>query len=198
MSGTCFSVAAPTRPARDALLAYLTGLDDELGGVWKDARHAGPLSALRAAGDGEVAIAFEDGGLLRSLDAWQNTLLPVAFHAAQELEAAGFRARGILAAFSQRPEDFAGRAESTLTLFERRLLGFVKAMLMEPQLLVLDRLFEDLGFEEQRAVAGWLRLFHDRYPLRRMLYVGFTEAPPGLLAGFAPLGTLENSLEKAQ
>jgi hypothetical protein len=184
-----FQVAAPTRPARDALLAYLTGLDDALGAVWA---HAAPkFSQLRAASSGQVAIAFEDGGLLRSLDAWQNTLLPVAFHAAQELDVAAWRARGILAAFGHRPEEFAGRWESSLSLYERRLLGFVKAMLLEPQLLVIDRLFEDLGFEEQRAIARWLQLFRSRYPLRRMLYVGLTEAAPGLLAGFVPLASME-------
>jgi predicted ABC-type transport system involved in lysophospholipase L1 biosynthesis ATPase subunit len=194
VTGYAFQVAAPTRPARDALLAYLTGLDEELGGVWKEARHAragAQFSRLRAASAGQVAIAFEDGGLLRSLDAWQNALLPVAFHAAQELDVAAWRARGILAVFGHRPEDFAGRWEADLSLYERRLLGFVKAMLLEPQLLVIDRLFEDLGFEEQRSIAGWLGLFRSRYPLRRMLYVGLTEAAPGLLAGFAPLASME-------
>jgi len=191
VTGTCFKLAAPTRPARDALLAWLMGLEDTLSGIWAEARYAGVLAELRAAAGGHVAIAFEDGGLLRSLDAWQNAMLPVAFHDAQELEAAGWRARGILAAAGHRPKEFAGRADATLSLYERRLLGFVKAMLVEPQLLVVDRLFEDLGFEESRAVAGWLRLFRSRYPLRRILYVGLTEAAPELLAGFAPLISME-------
>jgi predicted ABC-type transport system involved in lysophospholipase L1 biosynthesis ATPase subunit len=191
VTGYSFKLAAPTRPARDALLAYLTGLEENLAGVWAGARYAEALIELRRSSGGEVAIAFEDGGLLRSLDAWQNTLLPVAFHAAQELEAAGWRARGILAALGHRPQEFTGRADSTLSLYERRLLGFVRAMLTEPQLLVVDRLLEDLGFEECRAVAGWLGLFRSRYPLRRMLYVGLTEAAPELLAGFAPLVSRE-------
>ena len=199
MTRTCFQVSAPTRPARDALLAYLSGLDEQLSGVWAEARfapRAAHLAELRDASRGQVAIAFEDGGLLRSLDAWQNALLPVAFHASEEIEAANWRARGILAACGHQLEEYVGRSDATLSLYERRLLGFVKAMLVEPQLFVIDRLFEDLGFEEQKSVSGWLRLYRNRYPLRRMLYVGLTEAAPGLLAGFVPLDAMTNSVEK--
>ena len=68
-------------------------------------------------------------------------------------------------------------------------------MLLEPQLLVLDRLFEDLGFEERRAIAGWHRApSAARYPLRRMLYVGFTEAAPGLRS-FVPLDAMDHDGE---
>jgi len=199
VTNACFQLSAPTRPARDALLAYLTGLDEQLPGVWAEARfaaRAARLAELRAAAGGQVAIAFEDGGLLRSLDAWQNALLPVAFHAADEVEAANWRARGILAACGHQLEEFVGRADATLTLYERRLLGFVKAMLVEPRLFIIDRLFEDLGFEEQKSVSGWLRLYRNRYPLRGMLYVGLTQAAPELLAGFVPLDAMKNSLEK--
>ncbi len=167
MSGSRLRLVAPTRPARDTLYTYLTGLDEEPAGYWAQPRFAAPLGELRAASGGQVAIAFGRGGLLQALDAWQNTLLPVAF------------------------EDFAGRFDGQLSLYERRLVGFAKAMLIEPQLLVLDRLFEDLGHEEQKGVAGFIELFRRRYPLRRMLYVGLTETVPGFLSEFEPLATME-------
>jgi ABC-type multidrug transport system ATPase subunit len=170
MSGRHLRLTVPTRPARDALLAYLTGLE---------AGYAGPglaaLAELRDASRRSVAIAFEDGGLLQSLDAWQNALLPVSYHAAGEVEVAVRRAHAILAALGRRPDEFVGRAGSSLSLYERRLAGFVRAMLVEPELLVLDRLFEELGREERRGIAACLDLFAARYPLRRMLYVGFSE-----------------------
>lgn len=188
MSGERLCVIAPTRPARDALFAWLTGLEPELTGVWAAPRFSLPLSELRKASAGNVAIAFEDGGLLQSLDAWRNTLLPVAYHAAHEVAAALRRARGILAALGRKPEDFIGRSGGELSLYERRLAGFVRAMLVEPELLVLDRLFEDLGHEESRGIAACIELFGRRYPLRRMLYVGFTEVHP---PGFEPLANPE-------
>ena len=170
MKGTRFQLIVPSRPARDAALAFLTGLEPDYAGQMTPA-----LAELREASDANVAIAFEDGGLLQSLDAWGNTLLPVMYHAAQEAAQAERRARGVLAALGRKPMEFAGQPGNSLSLYERRLLGFVRAMLVEPQLLVLDRLFEDLGREEREGIAACVDLFAMRYPLRRMLYVGFSE-----------------------
>lgn len=170
MSGARLRLTVPTRPARDAILAFLTGVDTSYGGAF-----AGALTLLRDASKNNVAIAFEDGGMLQSLDAWGNTLLPVAYHLSEETHAAERRAQGILAAVGRRPEEFKGRSGNSLTLYERRLAGFIRAMLVEPELLVLDRLFEELGGEERRGIAACIDLFGLRYPLRRMLYVGFAD-----------------------
>ena len=163
-------LTVPTRPAREAVLAFLTGLEASYDGPF-----AGALTQLRDSSKNKVAIAFEDGGLLQSLDAWSNTLLPVAYHQSGETHAAERRAQGILASVGRRPEDFKGRPGSSLTLYERRLAGFIRAKLVEPELLVLDRLFEELGSEERRGIAACIDLFGLRYPLRRMLYVGFAD-----------------------
>ncbi|MEA3195542.1 MAG: putative transport system ATP-binding protein [Betaproteobacteria bacterium] len=172
-------LTVPTRPARDAVLAFLTGLEPNFSGPLADA-----LTELRDSSGNNVAIAFEDGGLLQSLDTWANTMLPVAYHAAGERHAAERRARGILAALGRRPEEFIGRPASALSLYERRLAGFVRAMLVEPGLLVLDRLFEELGRDERQGIAACIELFGRRYPLRRMLYLGFSDVR---LPDFAPL-----------
>jgi len=183
MKGLRYQLIVPTRPARDAVLAFLTGLEPNYSGPFADA-----LVELRDSARNSVAIAFEDGGLLQSLDAWANMLLPVMYHAAQETHAAGWRARGILTALGRKPEDFIGRAATSLSLYERRLAGFVRAMLVEPELLVLDRLFEDLGPEERRGIAACIEIFGRRYPMRRILYVGFSEVP---LPQFEPLASQE-------
>jgi len=170
MKGLRARLMVPSRPARDAVLAFLTGVESSYSGPSADA-----LTELRDASNNSVAIAFEDGGLLQSLDAWRNTLLPVAYHAAEETQTAERRARGILAALDRTPEDFIGRPGNALSLYERRLAGFIRAMLVEPELLVLDRLFEELGREERQGIAACIDLFGMRYPLRRMLYVGFSD-----------------------
>lgn len=163
-------LTVPTRPARDAVLAFLSGVEPAYQGPCADA-----LARLREASKNRVAIAFEDGGLLQSLDAWGNAMLPVAYLAAEETRTAARRARGILGALGRKPEDFIGRAGNSLTLYERRLAGFVRAMLVEPELLVLDRLFEELGREERQGIAACIDLFGERYPLRRILYIGFAD-----------------------
>jgi len=170
VKGTRLRLTVPTRPARDAVLAFLTGLEASYGGPF-----AGALTELRDAAESNVAIAFEDGGLLQSLDAWQNTLLPVAYHAAHEVDVAVRRAHAIFAALGRRPAEFIGRPGNSLSLYDRRFAGFVRAMLVEPELLVLDRLFEELGRDERQGIAACIDLFGSRYPLRRVLYLGLSE-----------------------
>lgn len=172
-------LTVPTRPARDAVLAFLTGLEPSYSGPF-----AGALTELRDSSKSNVAIAFEDGGLLQSLDAWQNTLLPVAYHAAHEVDVAVRRGHAIFAALGRKAEEFVGRPGNSLSLYDRRLAGFVRAMLVEPELLVLDRLFEELGRDERQGIAACIELFGRRYPLRRMLYLGFSDVR---LPDFEPL-----------
>jgi ABC-type multidrug transport system ATPase subunit len=166
--GACYRMLAPTRPYRDAVLRFLAGVD---AAPPQDEKVAPRLLTLREAAQGSVAIAFDDGGLLQWLDAWQNAVLPSDFRAEQVREGRR-RARGIFAALGQDPDRLAGRAVADLSLFETRLVGFVKAMLLEADLLVLDGLLERLGLAEQRQVCGWIDLYRRRYPLRRTLYLG--------------------------
>ena len=174
--GARYRLLVPTRPGRDAILRFLAGIDAQGGDA--------VLGELHQAARGRVAIAFEDGGLLQWLNAWHNAVLPADFHAAEAVRQARRRARGIFAALGQDPDAVAKRPVEDLSLFEARLVGFVKAMLLEPDLLVLDCLFERLGHEEQRQVRGWIDYCQARYPLRRMLYLGLTEVNADLLAGF--------------
>ena len=170
MRGTRLQMVVGTRPARDAALAFLTGVEPDFAGEITPM-----LAELREESGHDVAVAFEDGGLLQSLDAWGNTLLPVMFRGTEDAATAERRARGFLAALGRKPAEFIGVPGSLLTLYERRLLGFVRAVLVEPRLLVLDRLFEDLGGDERQGIAACIELFGRRYPLRRMLYLGFAE-----------------------
>ena len=183
--GAQYKLVVPTRPRRDALLRYLSGLSVE--------EQDPAVRLLRETAERNVAIAFEEGGLLQWLDAWQNAVMPADFHAAEAVRSARRRARGIFAALGHDADDIAEKTVDDLTLFEARLVGFVKAMLLEPQLLVLDCLFERLGFEECRAVRRWIDYCAQRYPLRRMLYIGLSEVSPELLAGFSPLETRETA-----
>lgn len=179
--GARYRMLIPTRPQRDATLRFLAGVGDH--------QPTPALRTLREAAGGRVAIAFEDGGLLQWLDAWQNAVLPADFHAAEAVRQARRRARGIFAALGQDPDAIATRPVEDLSLFEARLVGFVKAMLLEPDLLVLDCLFERLGHEEQRQVRAWIDYCRARYPMRRMLYLGLTGVADALMEGFQELNT---------
>lgn len=192
--GTSFSLVAAKRPDRDALLHYLTGLDDYLPSCWAESAIGATLRALREMSGARVAVAAEDGGMLQMLDGWKNIVLPLYYDSPAAAASAELRAELILQALGEGAAAFRGRPVAALSLYEQRLAGFVKAMLVEPQLLVLDGLHERLGSAEQRQVSAWIDLFRRRYPLRRVLYVGLTVLrDPDLLQGFAPLVVAEAS-----
>jgi ABC-type uncharacterized transport system YnjBCD ATPase subunit len=192
--GASFSLIAPKRPDRDALIQYLSGLSDEIPPCWADTAVGSALHDLREASAAHVAVAAEDGALLQWLDSWNNIVLPLYYESPDAAAAAEQRAEAILLALGETSEIFRGRPVAALSLYEQRLAGFLKAMLVEPQLLVLDGLHERLGRAEQRQVTAWIELFSRRYPLRRMLYVGLAAiGEPQLLPGFAPLDALERA-----
>src|SRR5260221_1578028 len=94
-----------------------------------------------------LGVVAGDGGLIGNLKVWENLVLPVAYRGGAplgELEAraaALFREFGILRA---RFAELCAALPERLTAFERRLAGFVRAMLAEPEIMVYDALFDGL------------------------------------------------------
>ena len=192
--GAAYSLIMPTRQDHDSLLRFLTGLDDEFPVIFKGTGHEGWLHGLMEAVSAQVAVAAEDGALLSWLDSWSNLILPLYYESPKAAGAAEHRVGAIFNALGEHAENFHSRPVGTLTLYERRLAGFVKSMLVEPQLLVLDSLFERLGRVEQLCIVNWIKLFRQRYPLRRVLYVGLAEVnEPRLLSGFTSIEFAETA-----
>jgi ABC-type uncharacterized transport system YnjBCD ATPase subunit len=115
-----------------------------------------------------------DGGLLNHLSVWQNLCLPLQYHALdtnhlKEDAALIFILCGVDKANLPRlmenyPDD--------LSLYEKRLVGFVRALLIEPSFLVLDNIFEGLSTLEKVQVSRWENVFKIRFPFRVLLYCG--------------------------
>ncbi|OGS91952.1 MAG: hypothetical protein A2Z95_03500 [Gallionellales bacterium GWA2_60_18] len=64
----------------------------------------------------------------------------------------------------------------TLSLYEKRLVGFVRAMLLEPEVLMLDGVFDGLSFAEKEKASHWMQVFRLRFPFRILLYRGSGDA----------------------
>ena len=57
-----------------------------------------------------------------------------------------------------------GSAVFGLTLFERRLAALVRALIMRPALLVLERAFEGLTSQDMQRVARFPEYYHRSVP----------------------------------
>ncbi len=145
--------------------------------VRSDAQRKAVLEALSA--QPNTAIVANNGGLISNLRVWENLTLPVQYHNIQVggqlednvvnlLEKCGLRDEKTLTALLFMLPD-------QLSLFEKRLVGFVRAMLMAPEMMVYDSLHEGLSRREMEKTARFDRIFRLYFPFRTSVLLSFEE-----------------------
>ncbi|MFH2135391.1 MAG: hypothetical protein ABII81_09490 [Pseudomonadota bacterium] len=124
-----------------------------------------------------VVIVPHNGGLISNLRVWENIILPVQYHGIQLpgklednvstlLDQCGLSDETLVSAFMLNLPD-------QLSLYEKRLAGFVRAMLMGPELIVYDGLNEGLSRKELEMVNKFETVFRLHFPLRTSVLVSF-------------------------
>jgi ABC-type transporter Mla maintaining outer membrane lipid asymmetry ATPase subunit MlaF len=115
----------------------------------------------------QAELLPRSGGLLSNLSVLENVVLPAVYHRRvartklAELVYRDFDACGMARAEA---EELCGRAVSGLTLFERRLAALVRALVMRPALLVMERAFEGLAAQDMQRVARFPDYYHRTAP----------------------------------
>ena len=121
-----------------------------------------------------AAVVPPDGGFVGNLKVWENLVLPAAYHGQPRLEELDARAGSI---FRRIGGDGRGGAEvcaqppGRLSNLELRCAAFVRAMLVEPEIMVYDSLFEGLTRAEVEQVLAFDRVFHLYFPFRTSIWV---------------------------
>jgi len=124
-----------------------------------------------------VAVVWRGGGVVSNLKVWENIALPVCYH------------------FNRRPEEIEGRVveicraigmdaspqwlaslPDPLPESEKSLIGVVRAMLMEPELILYDSIFVGQPPEIAARLAAVVTSFHAQEPGRTSVYIGTDEA----------------------
>ncbi len=126
-----------------------------------------------------VVIVPHNGGLISNLRVWENIILPVQYHG---IGVAGNLEDNVARLLSQCGlEDDKGisdlllRLPDQLSLFEKRLVGFVRAMLMAPELIIYDAINEGLSRKELVRVKKFDKVFRLYFPFRTSVLVSFDE-----------------------
>lgn len=126
-----------------------------------------------------VAVVAHDGGLIGNLNVWENLSLPVQYHASQVGGGLEGRVMNLFrhCGLSGDPEirRLFRKLPGALSLYEKRLVGFVRAMLVEPELMVYDRIYDGLARDDVDRVARFDRLFHLYFPFRISVLLSFDE-----------------------
>lgn len=127
---------------------------------------------------GFAAVAA-NGGLISNLRVWENIVLPAQYHG---IEAGGSLNVAVSALFDKcgwRDEktlsEMLRKLPDQLTLYEKRLAAFVRAMLMAPEFMVYDAIHEGLSPREAQKTARFNRVFRLYYPFRTSVLLNFEE-----------------------
>ncbi|MGH8692205.1 MAG: hypothetical protein ACREUS_14365 [Burkholderiales bacterium] len=111
-----------------------------------------------------VGFVPADGGLISSLNAWENISLPVAYHAPARLPGLLAQVRGLLDELGGVDDGLLGKLPENMTLYEKRLTAFVRALLENPELVVVENLAAGLGPTKRRRVARFAQVYQARCP----------------------------------
>jgi len=135
---------------RKRLISVVLNLNPDIGAklvlLGADVGALGPdeRTALRA----RVAFLPAAGGLLSSLNAWENIVLPLGFHHPGRLRGIASRVYDLVAGFSVEPRELLAKLPEQLTLYEKKLTGYVRILLEGPELLLVENLERGLDTEE--------------------------------------------------
>lgn len=111
-----------------------------------------------------VAFVPANGGLISSLNAWENISLPVAYHAPHELPGAACKVRALLKHLGGVGEDLLAKLPEHMTLYERRLAAYIRALLESPELLVMECVGAGLGPTKRRRAERFSEVYQARRP----------------------------------
>ena len=115
-----------------------------------------------------------DGGMISNLTARENILLPVQYHATMSDQQALQKTASVLARFELGQKDVLHILQSmpsNLSVFEKRLVGFARVMLIEPEILVCDAVFEGLTDNEVAIINRFSEVFHLYFPFRTAIFL---------------------------
>jgi ABC-type transporter Mla maintaining outer membrane lipid asymmetry ATPase subunit MlaF len=116
--------------------------------------------------------------LLTSLNAWENISLPAAYHGAPAPERVAQITQEVLGAMVEEPLALLGRLPEQLTTLQRRVVAFVRLLVIGPELAVIDGLDDGLSRDECACVARFQAEYLARHPAGTLLYVDTKEEAP--------------------
>ena len=111
-----------------------------------------------------VGFVPANGGLMSSLNGWENISLPLAYHAPHKLSAAVGEVQALLAELGGVDDKLLAKLPEDMTLYERRVAAYVRALLERPELLVAENLAAGLGPTKRKRAARFAEVYQARCP----------------------------------
>jgi ABC-type transporter Mla maintaining outer membrane lipid asymmetry ATPase subunit MlaF len=111
-----------------------------------------------------VGFVPADGGLQSSLNGWENISLPLAYHAPQKLDRAFAEVHELIGSLGGVDGELLAKLPEDMTLYEKRLAAFLRALLEKPELVVAENLAAGLGPTKRARTARFASVYEARCP----------------------------------
>lgn len=121
-----------------------------------------------------IGVVLEYGGIISNLKVWENIILSVWHHMGKRPRDVEERVIEIFKEMGMDPsylKELMGRLPGPLPVYEKRLIGLVRAMLIEPDLIIYDSIFEGLNPEMLERLTKLTEKFHLEKPGRTSIYI---------------------------
>ena len=109
-----------------------------------------------------IGFVPADGGLISSLNGWENITLPVAYHAPQRIPELFGEVQELLEDLGGVDDSVLRKLPEDMTLYEKRLVAYVRALLEKPALLLVETAAAGLGPTKRRRTARFAEAYHAR------------------------------------
>ena len=113
---------------------------------------------------GKVGFVPANGGLISSLNGWENVTLPVAYHQPRRIPQLFDEVRELLEDLGGVEDDLLHKLPEEMTPYEKRLTAYVRALLEKPALLLVETAAAGLGPTKRRRTARFAEAYHARCP----------------------------------
>lgn len=176
-AGTRHRTVPVTRALKARLMAALLDLEPQRG-AWLAVlgADAGALSA-RERRDLRARIAFVpgSGGMISNLNGWENIVLGLGYRDAKRVKAAAPRVHELIERFGGSPRALLAKLPEEMTLYEKKLSGYVRILLEAPELVVAENLAGGLEPDDRRRTAAFPDAYHALRP--EGVFVQLEDAP---------------------
>ena len=161
-AGTPRRTVPVTRAFKAQLLAALIDLEPQPGawlavlGADAGALSPGERRALRA----RIAFLPGSGGMISNLNGWENIVLALGYRDARRVKAAAPRVHELIERLGGKPRALLAKLPEEMTLYEKKLSGYVRILLEAPELVVAENLAGDLEPDDRRRTAAFPDAYH--------------------------------------
>ncbi|MDI6745072.1 MAG: ATP-binding cassette domain-containing protein [Thermodesulfovibrionales bacterium] len=172
--GRVCAVLTETEFEKDLLLRIFTGLTRlDSGRIFLFGKEMSSLSSGELNGYRKrIGIVLNNGGLISNLKVRENIMLPLSYHSSSHYDA-DEKMTTILDKIGY--DDDVAALPGPLPAYQKRLAGFARAVLMEPDLVIYDSVFDGLSPDIRGKVLETITAFHHEKEGRASLFLDMDE-----------------------